>query len=191
MHNVGEEIAGEYLRTQRNCEFVEYNLYTPDVQGEIDVVGISLADHTVYLCEVAVHLTTGLRYVDQKTKQSCSARKLIQKLEKDLAYAQKYFSEYKHVLMLWSPIIKQSKAASKQNQTKDIQEIQSHFLEAHNIKLELITDQVYQECLVKLRAYAANESKELKSTILRYLQIEEHLAKHLKRIAVTDESEHN
>jgi len=185
MHNVGEEIAGEYLRVCKNCEFIEYNLYTPDVQGEIDVVGISLKDKKVYLCEVAVHLTTGLMYVDQKTKQPNNVKKLIQKLEKDREYALKYFPDYKHVLMLWSPIIKQSKETSKHNQTKDIADIQSHFRNVHKIELELVTDQKYKDCLSSLRNYAARESKELKSSILRYLQIEEHLNKHLKNLTRT------
>ena len=36
MQNIGEEIVGEYLKILRGCDFVEYNLYTPDVQGEIE-----------------------------------------------------------------------------------------------------------------------------------------------------------
>ena len=38
MQNIGEEIAGEYLKVIKGCEFIEYNLHTPDVQGEIDVI---------------------------------------------------------------------------------------------------------------------------------------------------------
>jgi Holliday junction resolvase-like predicted endonuclease len=59
-HNVGEEITRLYLQIDRGCEFVQYNLYTPNVQGEIDVVAINFRENTVYLCEVAVHLITGL-----------------------------------------------------------------------------------------------------------------------------------
>ena len=69
MQNVGEEIAGEYLKIIKGCSFVEYNLYTPDVQGEIDVVGVDVLSNVLYVCEVAVHLVTGLQYVNAKVKQ--------------------------------------------------------------------------------------------------------------------------
>jgi Holliday junction resolvase-like predicted endonuclease len=48
-HNVGEEIAGLYLQIERGCDFIQYNLYTPDVQGEIDVVAGNFTDRTVYM----------------------------------------------------------------------------------------------------------------------------------------------
>jgi hypothetical protein len=38
--NIGEEICGEWLRHVKGCEFVQYNVRTPDVQGEIDVIGM-------------------------------------------------------------------------------------------------------------------------------------------------------
>jgi hypothetical protein len=47
-------------------------LKTPDVQGEIDVIGISLANRTVYACEVAVHLVTGLQYVKDSRPDNVS-----------------------------------------------------------------------------------------------------------------------
>jgi hypothetical protein len=66
MQNPGEEIVGEYLKAILNCDFVEYNLHTPDIQGEIDVVGINAENKIVYICEVATHLITGLQYVKNK-----------------------------------------------------------------------------------------------------------------------------
>jgi len=42
MQNIGEEIVGDWLKLCCGCEFVEYNLQTPDTQGEIDVVGINV-----------------------------------------------------------------------------------------------------------------------------------------------------
>jgi Holliday junction resolvase-like predicted endonuclease len=61
--NLGEEIVAAYLQYIKGCEFIQQNLYTPDVQGEIDVVGIDLETKSIYVCEVAVHLITGLQYV--------------------------------------------------------------------------------------------------------------------------------
>jgi len=180
MQNVGEEIAGEYLRICKSCDFIQYNLQNPDIQGEIDVVGISLKENTVYLCEVAIHLITGLQYVDQKTKQTNNVAKLIQKLEKDWKYAAKYFPKYKHVLMVWSPIVKSSRDGAKNNQLKDIDVIQKHFKDKHGIELQFVANQKYWECLQELRGYTLKETKELKSPVLRYLQIEEHLRNRLR-----------
>ncbi len=90
--NIGEEIVSVYLQYIRGCEFIQQNLYTPDVQGEIDVVGINLKSKELYVCEVAIHLTTGLRYV--KEKQPNNVNKLIDKFSKDIEYAQKYFPDY-------------------------------------------------------------------------------------------------
>lgn len=55
MQNIGEEIAGVYLNVVNGCDFVQYNLYTPTIQGEIDVVAINRKEQTVYICEVAIH----------------------------------------------------------------------------------------------------------------------------------------
>lgn len=67
MENPGEELVGSYLRAALECDFVEYNLSTYFTQGEIDVIGISSAKKTVYLCVVATHLETGLQICKRKT----------------------------------------------------------------------------------------------------------------------------
>src|SRR4029453_5592945 len=76
--NIGEEICGEWLRHMKGCDFVQYNVRTTPVQGEIDVVGINLEKHAVYACEVAVHLVTGLQYV--KANQPDNVSRLTAKL---------------------------------------------------------------------------------------------------------------
>jgi len=81
-HNIGEEIAGTYLKVCKNCDFVEYNLYTIEVQGEIDVVGIDTKNKKVFICEVAIHLETGLQYV--KDKRPDNYNRFIKKFEKDI-----------------------------------------------------------------------------------------------------------
>ncbi len=54
--NVGEEICGEWLGHVKGCEFVQYNLRTPDVQGEIDVIGI---EHRTVYCERRLKTAAG------------------------------------------------------------------------------------------------------------------------------------
>jgi hypothetical protein len=34
--NIGEELVGSYLQHIRGCDFIQKNLFIPDVQGEID-----------------------------------------------------------------------------------------------------------------------------------------------------------
>ena len=36
MENPGETLVGDYLRYVKGCDFVDYNVYTKHVQGEID-----------------------------------------------------------------------------------------------------------------------------------------------------------
>jgi hypothetical protein len=85
--NVGEQLVSSYLRYIRKCDLIQTNLYTVDVQGEIDVVRINLAERNVYVCEVAIHLTTGLQYV--KDKRPNNVNKLVEKFTRDIAYARK------------------------------------------------------------------------------------------------------
>lgn len=182
MQNPGEEIVGEYLKYFLGCDFVEYNLYTPDVQGEIDVVGINPKDKVVYICEVATHLVTGLQYV--KDSQPDNVDRFTKKFRKNIQYANKYFEDYEKHFMLWSPIVKNQGSGAKNNQTRDIEEIQGNLRTEFGIELEPIINQAYLNCLTQLREYAAKETKELKSPILRLMQIEEKLAKHVSKLNV-------
>ncbi len=88
MINVGEQLVSSYLRYIRECEFTQVNLYTVGAQGEIDVVCIDLKDRKLYVCEVAVHLTTGLQYV--KDKRPNNINKLTEKFSRDIECANKY-----------------------------------------------------------------------------------------------------
>ena len=61
-----------------------FNLYTPVIQREIDVVGIDVNKKVIYVCEVAIHLITGLQYT--KEKRPNNVNKLIEKFSKDIEY---------------------------------------------------------------------------------------------------------
>jgi hypothetical protein len=179
MQNIGEEIAGEYLKFVKGCEFIEYNLYTPDVQGEIDVIGINMKERSVYICEVAIHLITGLQYTRNKAPDNVN--RFLNKFRKNIPYAERYFAEYKKHFMLWSPIVKNPGIKAKHNQTNDVLEIQSQLRQEFSYDLELVINEHYQSAIDQLRAIAGKETKELKSPVLRMLQIEEKLKKHINR----------
>ena len=179
MINLGEELVAAYLENIKGCEFIQQNLYTPDVQGEIDVVGIDLETKSVYVCEVAIHLTTGLRYV--KDRQPNNVNKLTEKFSKDIEYANNHFPNYEKHFMLWSPIVKKSKETSKHNQIKDLEEIQQNIFSKYEINIEFIVNERFLDCLNELREFAKRETKALKSPVLRLMQVEEYLKKHTKK----------
>ena len=158
--------------TSRPCKKLRCAL-----QGEIDVIGLDMREKIVYICEVAIHLVTGLRYV--KGGQSDNVKRLVRKFEKDVDYATKYFKGYKCVFMLWSPIVKLARNGSKHCQSKEVQSIKKRLKHTRHIDLHLIVNQKFKDCLEELKAKAAKEKKELKSPVLRLLQIDAILTRHL------------
>lgn len=177
-HNIGEEIAGIYLKVCRNCDFVEYNLYTTEVQGEIDVVGVDTKNKKVFVCEVAIHLETGLQYVNPKDKRPDNYERFVKKFEKDIFYTNRSFDDtYTKTYMLWSPIVKNQ--SGKYNQLNDVTEVKKYLKEKHNVDLQLIINDTFLACLSELREFAVNQTEELKSPILRFMQIESKLDKHI------------
>lgn len=178
--NIGEELVVAYLQHIKGCDFTQQNLYTPDVQGEIDVVGISLADpRTIYVCEVAVHLVTGLLYT--KGSAPNNVAKLTEKFSRDIEFARKYFPDYKQHFMLWSPVIKNSKASAVLNQERDLREIDEQIKSKYQVSIEFVVNADFQSRLDELRDYAGSKTEELKNPVLRLFQIEQALKKHLAK----------
>ena len=173
MLNVGEQLVSSYLRYIRGCNFIQTNLYTIESQGEIDVVGLNMEEQQVYICEVAIHLTTGLQYV--KNKRPNNVQKLTDKFSRDIEYAQKYFDEYNQHFMLWSPIVKDTRGKPENNQMLHLKEIKTNIKERYKIDIECIVNEKFQECLVELRTYARAQTKELQCPLMRLMQIEEYL----------------
>ena len=178
MQTPGEEFVGEYLRQIRHCEFVQYNLQTTGEQGEIDVIGIDMSQRRLYVCEVAVHLVTGLQYV--KNKRPDNVARFVTKFGKDIRYARAALPDYEHIFMLCSPILKNMPNA-KNNQMADVREIHRQVRDEFDIDLQLVINEHFQKCIVELREYCRNQTQALTSPIARLLQIEERLTKFLTR----------
>lgn len=179
--NIGEEICGEWLKHIKGCEFVTYNLKV-DRGGEIDVVGIDIKDRHVYVCEVAIHLQTGIRYVDPKTKRPDNVNRFTKKFLKDCNYIRKAFPGYKATYMLWSPIVRVQKQETKYNQMEALQQVVANCRDQHGIEVALVINQTFWDCLEELRNHARKESKELFSSVMRYMQIETKLRDHLDHL---------
>ncbi len=178
MQTPGEELVGEYLLHIRMCEFVQYNLKTPEIQGEIDVIGIDLSNRILYVCEVATHLVTGLQYV--KNKRPDNVDRFVKKFTKDISYARQAFSNYQHVFMLWSPIVKKQ-TNERYDQMAHIHKIHDILQQQFDVDLQLVINNQFQKCIDELRSFAQKQSAALTSPIMRLMQIEEHLNVHLQK----------
>ncbi len=178
--NIGEQLVSSYLQYIRGCEFTQKNLYTVESQGEIDVIGINLKEKSVYICEVAIHLVTGLLYT--RGSNSNNVLKITEKLSKDIDYANTFFPEYKKHFMFWSPIVKKSRADAKLNQMRDVEEIKRNIFSKYGVDVEFVINEAFLSCLNEMRSFAKKESKELKCPVMRSMQIEEYLKEHVEKI---------
>lgn len=177
MQTVSEEICGEYLKLYLKCEFIQYNVNNPDIQGEIDVVGINLSDKKVYVCEVAAHLQ-GLQYV--KDKRPDDYNRFYAKFKKDINYVRKYFSEYESITpMIWSPVVKISGPDAKYNTNSELLRLKDRIDKEFNVSLELIINEKFESAVNELRSIALKQTAHFSTPIMRLFQIEEHLNKHL------------
>jgi spore maturation protein CgeB len=82
--------------------------------------------------------------------------------------------------MLWSPIVKPAGQAAKYNQMKDVQEVVHQIKSEFGVDLQLVINETYLNYLQKLREFARTETKALASPVLRLMQIEEKLKKHIR-----------
>jgi len=179
MQNIGEELCGEYLKYIYQCEFITYNVTNPDIQGEIDVIGINLQSKILYICEVAVH-TYGLQYVTDNRPDDYN--RFMSKLEKDIKYATKYFSDFIIKPMIWSPIVKISKETSKYNTIEELNKVVSDIKLKYDLSVELIINNKFYQCMNELKEYTDKETSEFKSNVMRLFQIERSLERHLQRL---------
>lgn len=148
---------------------------TVESQGEIDVVGLNIVEQKIYICEVAIHLTTGLKYSDDMDN---NIQKLTDKFSRGIEYALNYYKEYDQHFMLWSPIVKESKM-------QHLTEMQENIRRKYSIDIECIVNEKFQECLEELRNFARQQTTVFHCPLMRLMQIEESLAKHVSRITST------
>ncbi len=187
MENPGERLVGDYLRFIKECDFVDFNVYTKAIQGEIDVVAVNQNKKLAYICEVVTHLTTGIQYVQNKRPDTSD--RLIKKFLKDIQYGTDAFPDYTVEYMLWSPVVRRSKGKPEYNQFVHLKRVEDEVFSMTNVKLTLVINRTYINAMEALRAYARSETKELKSPIMRFLQIEEWARKNTNRIEQTDAPE--
>ena len=173
MENPGERLVGDYLRYIKNCDFIDFNVYTKRAQGEIDVIGVNAAQKQVYVCEVATHLTTGIQYVNAKAKRPETSDRLVKKFVKDIDYGNEAFGDYAVTYMLWSPVVRRSDGNPANNQFEHMKKIAHEIKAKKGVDIVFVINDAYLKAVGELRVFARNETKELKSPVMRFLQIEE------------------
>jgi hypothetical protein len=185
MENPGERLVGDYLRYIKNCDFVDFNVYTTETQGEIDVFGYATATRRAYICEVVTHLG-GIQYVNVKIARPDTAGRLIRKFIKDIDYGRRAFPKLDVEYMLWSPVVRRSRQGVQYDQFEHLRQIEDEVRARTGVSLMLVINEAYARAIDELRTFARKETKELKSPIMRFLQIEEWCRKNVDRIVKTD-----
>ncbi len=183
MENPGERLVGDYLRHIKGCDFVDFNVYTKKTQGEIDVIGVNLATNEAFICEVATHLPTGIQYV--RDARPDTADRLTKKFLKDIQYGSEAFLGYTVRYMLWSPVVRRSHGKPEYDQFVHLKRIEEEVKAKTDVAITFVINKDYVAAVDKLRAFARKETKELKSPLMRFLQIDEWSRKNAKKTSTS------
>ncbi|WP_238580240.1 hypothetical protein, partial [Treponema endosymbiont of Eucomonympha sp.] len=79
------------------------------------------------------------------------------------------------------PIVKNQGKRVRHNQLNDVLIVKNKTESEYQIMLITKINKEFMECLTELREYARAETKDNKSPVIRFMQIEEFLKKHLER----------
>lgn len=157
---MGEYIAGCYLKLVLDCDVVDYNVRFPGggLKGlnELDVVGFRFSDKTAFVCEVTTHIR-GVLYKNNST----TVKKIIEKHRVQKKYADKRLRLFRNKrYMFWSPVVPKGYITSHLAKIRD---------------LELIINSDYASCVDELRDKARSLTHDVGNPFFRALQILEHL----------------
>ncbi len=158
--DIAESLVGSYLRYVVGCEVVVYNTHTPDVQGEIDVIGLKHGDpRTVWLCEVITHIR-GILY---GPTYEATTTKIREKIGRARDFAKATFPGDVHRYEIWSPIVPKGAIAK-------FDELASA-LTSEELDVEFVVNQRYTERIQELVTHAKSSSKATSEPAYRLLQI--------------------
>jgi len=144
--DMGEHVAGEYLKRLNGCDVINYNVRArnggSEGLNELDVVGFNFETRTVYLCEVATHLG-GLNYGGKSVEHTIE--KVLTKHAFQKHYAGKYLTNFENRrYMLWSPRVSVGKITAA--------------LEERAPDLELVINERYTAAVGELRNLASKNT---------------------------------
>ncbi len=102
---------------------------------------------------------------------------------KDIEYGRAAFSESTVHYMLWSPVVRRSSGKPEYDQFGHLRRLKEEITTRAAVDIELVINAEYLKAVEQLRAYAARETKELKSPIMRFLQIEGWTRKNVAKLS--------
>ena len=167
--NIGEEIVYEYLSRIIGCANVYGNTKLKSNGGEVDLIGIK--GDTIFLCEVAIHIN-GLHY----THKGNTRNNLIAKFERIKEFVSDkdspYYKKFKPRYMFFSPVVGLTKLEkTKSKFPSNLLEVQKK-LKGEKINLEFYINEDFYAIIDELRAIAKEIKSEIKTPVMRLLQIE-------------------
>ena len=164
MTEMGEYVAGAYLRMIKGCSIVIYNQKAYEEKGkfeEIDVLGFDLATRSIYLCEVTTHLR-GLLY---SGGNEATLRRLRKKFRVTKNFGESNFPKLTKNYMFWSPYVPKGRL------TLGLEEIRKEL----KMDIKLVINEEYTKKIRELQQRARTDTKDRGEPFYRALQIIEHL----------------
>lgn len=162
MLDIGESLVGSYLRYIENCDFVHYETHG-EGQGELDVLGMRIADKRVWLCEVAIHLG-GLEY---GKGYAGSRDKVKQKIDRAEVLADRLFSDQQARYEFWSLRVPKGLAGM-------LEELEQEYVD-RGLDVSFVINERFSERINLLRDRAGEDVKATSEPSYRLLQILTHL----------------
>ncbi len=162
MLDIGESLVGSDLRYVENCDFVHYETYG-EGQGELDVLGMRLADKRVWLCEVAIHLG-GLEY---GKGYAGSRDKVRQKIDRAEALADRLFSDQQATYEFWSLRVPRGLVGM-------LTELEQEYI-GRGLDVSFVINDTFTERIEALRERASADMKSTAEPAYRLLQVLSHV----------------
>ena len=158
---IGENLVGSYLRYIRKCHFVMYNTQLPDVQGEIDAIGIrfGVPVSEIWFCEVVTHIR-GLQYGDYDQ----TVTRIRNKVERAQKFAGKMIPYARHYFEIWSPVVPKGKL------TEMLETLEASF-RSEETDVSFVVNEQYTESIQQLVDHARSNTAATSEPAYRLLQI--------------------
>lgn len=158
--DIGESLVGAFYRYVEKCEFVLFNTFLLDEQGEIDVIGIRLGEpRDIYFAEVTSHIG-GMNYGGVQE----TVAKVSEKLERAQAFARQRFPEDRHHYAIWSPKVPVGMTTSA------FADMASEFHDRGQ-RLTFVINEHYGDSVQRLIDVARGNSKATSDPAFRLLQV--------------------
>ena len=161
MDDPGESLVGSYLHYIVGCQLVLHNTFTPEEQGELDVIGVQLSgsERVVWFCEVTTHIQ-GLNYGGFES----TVTKVRDKIRRAKAFADVTFPNDSHRYEIWSPVVPVGRL------TEAFGRLESEFSD-NELDVKFIINERYSQRVQELVEHARGNPSATSEPAYRLLQI--------------------